>query len=308
MAMFEKPMGGTELMFEELKRRLPDSVWGNYSIFNYLSQADFTKKTIYWNQLSWDQQAVQFLKDRDLVEKIDHFVFVSHWQAEQFRQRYNIPGYKTHVLKNASLGVETRPVGPRSIVKLCYTSTPWRGLNVLLRAWEILQPRNCELHVFSSCHIYGPEFGKSDAQYAALYEKCRATPGIVYRGSIPNPQLRGELPNFDLLAYPCTFEETSCIAVIEALSAGLRVVCSNLGALPETTEGWARLYPYLMDHETHARRFSTILSSEIEKVRDGGWDSSLQAVHYSRGWSWDERIKEWVDFFHQLANELDENF
>jgi len=306
--MFEKPMGGTELMFEELKRRLPGRIWDNYSIFNYLPQADFTKKTIYWNQLSWDQQAVQFLKDPEMVEKIDHFVYVSHWQAEQFRQRYNIPGYKTHVLKNASLGVETRPVGPRSVVKLCYTSTPWRGLEVLLRAWEILQPRNCELHVFSSCHIYGSEFGKFDTQYASLYEKCRTIPGIVYRGSIPNPQLRGELPDFDLLAYPCIFEETSCIAVIEALSAGLRVVCSNLGALPETTEGWARMYPYLMDPETHARRFAEILTEEIKKLREGSWDSSLQVAQYSRSWSWEARIKEWSNFFQRSFNELVEDF
>jgi glycosyltransferase involved in cell wall biosynthesis len=92
---------------------------------------------------------------------------------------------------------------------------------------------------------------------------------VVYRGSIPNSELRAELPTFDILAYPNTFEETSCIAVIEALSAGLRVVTSNLGALPETTEGWARMYPYLMDPSLHAQTFANILLEEIELVRSG---------------------------------------
>jgi glycosyltransferase involved in cell wall biosynthesis len=300
--MFDKPKGGTELMFDELMRRLPDNYKEQFSIFNYLPQADFSKKTIYWNQLSYDQDAVQALKDPKLVEQIDHFVFVSHWQSEMFRKIFNIPGYKTHVLKNASLGVIPRVQGKRDKVRLCYTSTPWRGLDVLLDAWELANPNNCELHIFSSCKIYGPEFGENDVNYQSLYDRCTMLPGVVYRGSIPNFELRKELPIFDILAYPNTFEETSCIAVIEALSAGLRVVTSNLGALPETTEGWARMYPYLMDPSLHAQTFSNILLEEIELVRKGKLDHHLnqQVNLYNTRWTWDYRIQEWLKFLDGL--------
>jgi glycosyltransferase involved in cell wall biosynthesis len=300
--MFDKPKGGTELMFDELMRRLPDNYKEQFSIFNYLPHADFNKKTIYWNQLSYDQDAVQALKDPKLVEQIDHFVFVSHWQAEMFRKLFNIPGYKTHVLKNASLGVIPRNGGKRDKVRLCYTSTPWRGLDVLLNAWEIAKPDNCELHIFSSCQIYGPEFGENDMNYQSLYNKCTTLPGVVYRGSIPNFDLRKELSSFDILAYPNTFEETSCIAVIEALSAGLRVVTSNLGALPETTEGWARMYPYLMDPSLHSQTFANVLLEEIELVRKGELDEYLtqQVQIYNTRWTWDYRIKEWLKFLDGL--------
>jgi glycosyltransferase involved in cell wall biosynthesis len=300
--MFDKPKGGTELMFDELMRRLPDNYKEQFSIFNYLPQADFSKKTIYWNQLSYDQDAVQALKDPKLVEQIDHFVFVSHWQSEMFRKIFNIPGYKTHVLKNASLGVIPRVQGKRDKVRLCYTSTPWRGLDVLLDAWELANPNNCELHIFSSCKIYGPEFGENDVNYQSLYDRCTMLPGVVYRGSIPNFELRKELPIFDILAYPNTFEETSCIAVIEALSAGLRVVTSNLGALPETTEGWARMYPYLMDPSLHAQTFSNILLEEIELIYNGRLDHHLnqQVNLYNTRWTWDYRIQEWLKFLDGL--------
>ena len=77
--MFDKPKGGTELMYDELMKRLPDNYREQFSIFNYLPHADFSKKTIYWNQLSYDQEAVQFLKDPQYIDQIDHFVFVSHW-------------------------------------------------------------------------------------------------------------------------------------------------------------------------------------------------------------------------------------
>jgi FkbM family methyltransferase len=300
--MFDKPKGGTELMYDELMRRLPDNYKEHFSIFNYLPHADFSKTTIYWNQLSYDQDAVQFLKDPQYIDQIDHFVFVSNWQAEMFRKIFNIPGYKTHVIKNACIGVESRTVGPRNKVRLCYTSTPWRGLDVLLRAWEILQPQNCELHVFSSTKIYGKEFGENDPQYEHLYKKCQELSGVVYRGSIPNEELRKELPTFDILAYPNTFEETSCIAVIEALSAGLRVITSNLGALPETTEGWARMYPYLMNTETHAEKFAKILAEEIEYITTGKLDNllSTQTYIYKPFWSWDKRYTDWENYLDDI--------
>lgn len=302
--MFEKPKGGTELMFEELQKRLPQEIWDKYSIFNYLPNADFSKETIFWNQLSYDQQAIQFLNDPSYIEKIDHFVFVSHWQSEMFRKIFNIPGYKTSVIKNACIGVDKKiPIDPNNI-KICYTSTPWRGLDVLLKAWELNPPKNCELHVFSSCKIYGPEFGENDTQYQELYDKCNELPGIIYRGSIPNEELRKELPSFDILAYPNTFEETSCIAVIEALSAGLRVITSNLGALPETTEGYARVYPYLMDKEKHANYFSKILSEEMELIRSNGFDYTKQINEYSEKWSWDRRIKEWNKLLYELGSTI----
>ena len=296
--MFDKPMGGTELMYNELMRRLPDSYREHFSIFNYISQADFSKITIYWNQLSHDQEAVQFLKDSEYIDKIDHFVFVSHWQAEQYRKHFNIPGYKTHVLKNACLGTEMRKPKNDSKIRLCYTSTPWRGLDVLLKAWEILQPTDCELHVFSSCKIYGTDFARHDSDYEHLYNKCRTLPGIIYRGSIPNEELRAELPTFDVLAYPCTFEETSCIAVIEALCAGLRVVTSSLGALPETTEGWADVYSFRTDNKLHAQLFAECLAVNIERLRRKKFNNILQtqSLIYREYWNWDYRLSEWLAF------------
>jgi glycosyltransferase involved in cell wall biosynthesis len=302
MDMFEKPMGGTELMFKELQRRMSDEHKEMFSIFNYIQDADFDKFTIFWNQLSYDQAAVEFLKDPEMVEKIGHFVFVSHWQAEKFRQLYGIPGFKTSVIKNAALPTVRRETGTRDKVKLCYTSTPWRGLDVLLASWEMLKPENAELHVFSSCKIYGPNFAENDTNYQELYDKCEELDGVVYRGSVDNFTLRKELPSFDILAYPNTFEETSCISVIEALTTGLKVVTSNLGALPETTEGWARMYPYMNSPELHAMRFANILSEEIEKIRNNSEESHLQSQMkvYNTRWTWDHRINEWNNLLNGL--------
>lgn len=297
-------MGGTELMYEELMKRLSQEHKDKFSIFNYPSYADTSKTTIYWNQLSYDQQPVQFLTKPENVDAIDQFVFVSHWQAEQFRKQFNIPGFKTQVIKNACLGVNQREPRSSKKVRLCYTSTPWRGLDVLLTAWEVLKPDDAELHIFSSTKIYGSEFADaSESQYQELYDKCISLPNVKYRGTVSNQELREELPTFDILAYPNTFEETSCIAVIEALSAGLRVITSNIGALPETTEGWARMYPYMVSKELHALKFADILEEEIYKIKTGELTPhlELQKQVYSPRWHWDKRIYEWTSFLDTLS-------
>ncbi len=301
--MFEKPLGGTELMYNELISRVPKELLDKVSIFNYASNADSNKHMVYWNQLSYDQEAVQFLQHEQNINMINNFVFVSNWQAEQFRKLFKIPGQKTHVLKNAHLGVYPKEITKKEKLKICYTSTPWRGLDVLLLAWEILNPQDCELHVFSSCKIYGTDFAKNDTQYEFLYEWCKRLPNVVYRGSIPNDELRKELPDFDILAYPSTFEETSCIAVIEALSTGLRVITSSIGALPETCEGWARMYSYIEDREEHGKYFAKVLAEEIQKMKSGELVEYLknQQETYSKRWSWEERIKDWNYFFKSIG-------
>ena len=298
-----KPLGGTELMYNELKRRISPQYFQKFSIFNYASYADFNKPTVYWNQLSYDQEAVQFLLDLQLVEKINYFVFVSNWQAEIFRKMFNLRGEQIKIMRNACLGVTPDLNKNNNKLKICYTSTPWRGLNVLLRAWELLRPADCELHIFSSTKIYGQQFDQSSGnQYDYLYEKCNSLNNVVYRGMTDNALLRSELSSFDILAYPSTFEETSCISVIDALSAGLKVACSNAGALPETTEGWAEMYSFVQDNEKHAQVFASVLSKVISKYKRGDYKQDLidQVNTYGSRWTWDKREKEWIQFLNAI--------
>jgi glycosyltransferase involved in cell wall biosynthesis len=159
---------------------------------------------------------------------------------------------------------------------LVYTSTPQRGLAILVPVFEHLAETNPDihLHVYSSFKIYGWE--EADKQFEELYETIRNHPQMTYHGFTPNEQLREELNKYHIFAYPSIWTETSCIAMLEAMSAGLVCVHSNLGALPETSGGLNVMYNVNMeDVQKHAGVFAGNLQAAIRLVRDKKQDNMI---------------------------------
>ncbi|MBW8883705.1 MAG: glycosyltransferase family 4 protein [Planctomycetia bacterium] len=217
------------------------------------------KPAILWTQHAHDQPASQSLREPAIVAMWDRIVCISDWQQSMFQKQLGVPAEKMAVLRNAiSPAFENLFSSPAQLgeakskeLRLAYTSTPFRGLDLLIACFPSIHRRHptCRLDVFSSMLVYGqPE---AQDPYRALYAQCQKTPGISYRGSVSQGELANELAGVTMLAYPNTFAETSCIAAMEALAAGLLVVSSDLGALPETCGGWARLVPPVSKDRTH---------------------------------------------------------
>ncbi len=122
------------------------------------------------------------------------------------------------------------------------------------------------LEVYSSWQIYGISEAEDQARFGALYQQCREIEGVTYVGPLPQPELAQRLRRVAVLAYPNTYAETSCIAVLEALAAGCVVVTSALGALPETAAGFARLVPLGDDRAAYRDRFVTETVAALEQV------------------------------------------
>jgi glycosyltransferase involved in cell wall biosynthesis len=291
-------------MYNELKKRVDKRLLNKFSIFTDLHKANFTKKSIYWTNKLPNQETAHFLNDLGYIKRINYFVFSSFWQLDLYRKNFDIPDSKVIVIKYACPGLEQELERDNNKIKVCYTSTPWRGLDILLEAWKKIKPDDAELHVFSGAKVYGNEFYTAeDDLHNFLYNKCDSISGVKYRKEVDNISLRKELSSFDILAYPCTYEEPSCVNVVDGISAGLRVITSSLGSIPEMSEGWARIYPAIAEHQQHINTFADILEQEIEAVRDGIYDdqSSLQKEIYAPAWSWDERLYDWQDFLESVS-------
>ena len=164
-----EPKGGTEILSEALLSRLKSKDLEGINLIPSVCHPSMIKeghKNIVWQHLSYDQPNVQYMKDRRFVDSVDHFVYVSHWQFNRFRERFAIPEYKSTVIKNAvddhtgSYGRNHFINTGNDVVRIMYTSTPWRGLSILVRAIEILNNLrdDFECIIYSSTKIYGKQF------------------------------------------------------------------------------------------------------------------------------------------------------
>jgi len=250
-------------------------------------------KLILWTQHAHDQPAMKGLLNPHLRDAHDAFVFVSDWQKCQFEAVFQVDPQRSTVLRNAispafqNLFRDDEPILSRKPQHpvLAYTSTPFRGLNVLLAAFPLIRESlpDATLKVYSSMQVYQMAAEKDAAQYGAIYERCRTTTGVEYIGSVPQRQLAQELLDATLLAYPNHFAETSCISVMEAMAAGCQVVTSQLGALPETTAGFGTLIPMSDDWQIYGKQF---VDRTIDVLR--------QYLHSEN--SVEERLREQVSY------------
>src|SRR6185503_19905705 len=115
---------------------------------------------------------------------------------------------------------------------------------------------------------------------------------------LAQPELAQRLKRNAFLFYPCTYAETYCIAAMEAIAAGLKVVSTQLGALPETTLGFADLLPLPpgTDLMGLARLFVTPMSAaEADfRTRPDAWaeERFVQSREVSPLCNWWARAKE----------------
>lgn len=303
-----RPLGGSEILYNNLIKYTGQD-WQN-AVNLVLSVCDSrhldpNRINVIWQHLSHDQGVIRGITDPTFIKAVDHFIYVSNWQKQQFEQKFLLNSIDNHVIKNAIDPIEFREK-PSDKIKLIYTSTPNRGLAVLLKAFDILNRSDIELTVFSSNAIYGKDYSNQLAgQHADLFYKCKTTPGIIYRGYAMNKAVRQALQSSHILAYPSIYEETSCLAAIEAGAAGCKIVTTNLGALPETCDGWATYvdYQYGDDLNLLAERYAQTLNYEIDKYWENSYSIMSQSNWFNEQYSWQNRSQEWLNFFNKICQE-----
>ena len=152
---------------------------------------------------------------------------------------------------------------------------------------------NIELDVLSSFKLYG--FEEDDKPYEAIFARCKQHPRITYHGTQPNDVVRAALAQAHIFAYPSIWPETSCLCLMEAMSAGCLCVHSNFGALYETAANWTWMYQYQDDPQAHAQSLYANLTMALDNLWSEGIQTRLarQKSYADYFYSWDTRIVQW---------------
>ena len=271
--------GGSELQAERVRSYIPEDLLNQFQITTTrVRDLDEDKYRVYWIQdLPWDPELTH-LSNKSSVDRFHEIVFCSQWQYNQFQLIHNIP-YQSNikVINNGVVPIDFDPKGDETI-RLIYTSTPQRGLEILLPVFDALSKEfpNIHLDVFSSFKIYG--WDESDKQYEPLYNMCRDHPNITYHGFQPNEIVRDFLKRAHIFAYPSIWMECNSMAIAEAMSAGCMVIAPNYGGIVDGTGALGVHYQWVDNKQEHAQIFYNILKAAIGNVTNEEQQNYLNFV------------------------------
>ena len=305
------PRGATEIQHELLGKHVSKELLDKVQICTSIPgkvPLDPNKVNILWQKNSWDQPNLQeFFGNKARHKEYDWYVFNSHWNYEKFRYFFDIPTDRSVVIKNGTNNFPTRkPYQKGQPIKILHHNTPWRGLNVLLRAMQEIKDPNITLDVYSSTQVYGETFKKqNDDQFKPLYEQAKQLPNVNYIGYETNEYILQHMTDYDLYVYPCIFEETSCVSALEALAAGVHVITNNFGALYETCAEWPVYVNYSTNYEQMAKDFAAAIEVAANYLHEDFIQDHLneQQKFYKRFYNWDKKGMEWTSFLKGALSE-----
>jgi UDP-glucose:(glucosyl)LPS alpha-1,2-glucosyltransferase len=295
--------GGTEIICRRLEACVDPALLAEIQLFpsRIREELDPTKIRIYHaHDTASDPESERALGDQRW-KRFHKLVFVSNDQMHQFIRAYDLDWARCAVMLNAIDPLEQR-AEKADPVRLIYTSTPQRGLDVLAQAFRELSAEfPLELDVFSSFAVYG--WQDADAPFKPLFEELAALPGVRVHGARPNAEVREAVSRSHVFAYPSTWLETSCICLMEAMSAGLECVHPNLGALYETSGGLTHMYQWSPDKKVHEAVFKEKLRRAVIAAQQRTGPDRLLSEYAARVFGWEKRITEWNELIQKLLGE-----
>lgn len=199
------------------------------------------------------------------AERTTHIAVLSEFHRDLMVEKYPFIEDKVFLTRN---GIETSffesEPEPQRKPRLVYTSSPDRGLDVLLECWPKIREgaeaegvKKPELHC-----TYAPYYREAvnsgaipplvefDLKVQALIE---GNEGVVAHGSMSQPDLAELYRTSMVWAYPSwasphkeAFPEISCISALEAQAGGCVPVCLENGALIENAQGGFLIEPIVI--------------------------------------------------------------
>jgi hypothetical protein len=252
------------------------------------------KQTVLWaHDLATDPMWKGFY---DALPNIDKVVVLSEFHKHNVRMKF--PELKEEDVIIIRNGVDLhryKEKVERKKGKCIYSSTPYRGLDVLLKVWPKIKKRvpHAELSIFSSIKVYAEFF--DDSPWEDLYNLAKRLEGVHYHGTVKQDRLAKEQMSSQLLLYPNVFPETCCVTAMENQTAGTPIISTKMGALPEVVGQDCGI---LLEGEPHSKEYQdAFVEAAVDLLTDDEkWEKAHKAC-LKNNFSWKDLAKQWVDTF-----------
>jgi glycosyltransferase involved in cell wall biosynthesis len=193
------------------------------------------KKSIFYSQDTVDTPCFEGLKgNRNVLNQYHKIWVLSRFHKENIKTMFDVPDDKIFIIGNYA---PEMPVVEKKELQFIYASTPFRGLDVLLKAWQSIVERypSAVLHIYSSMKIYGAE-QLDDLHFGRMFRDMKSGrfKNLVFYGSVPQAEMLETMNSSFMLLYPNTYPETYCNVIMESRACRTPFITSDLGALKET--------------------------------------------------------------------------
>ena len=269
----------------------------------YVNNANRGSRIFVW--LHDRQKMEQWKQDRiDKAEKI--FVLSKYHRTDL----PTVPDDKFFITRNGIVPSQFAGVSQvsRDSLKCIYSSSPDRGLDILLSLWPeiIKEVPNAHLHVFYGFSKTYDMLYKDNTHMQEFKETILNSlkqPGVHYHGRVSHAELHDHMMSSGLWLYPTFFTEISCITAMKAQVAGAIPITTTLAALDETVQHGYKISFGIQD-ERSQKAFTNMTIDLLknpekqERIRKPMMDWAIKF------YDWTNVAKDWDELFRKECHVL----
>lgn len=233
----------------------------------------------------------------DRVKNIDKIFVKTNYHRTLYPK---VPDEKFVVISN---GIDLNRFNgelKRKPFRLIYSSTPNRGLDIILKHWGKIKEEipEAELHVYYGWKTYY-EIEKNNPSAIKWMKKVQAQmnqEGIIDHGRVGQDELAKSMMESDAWLYPTYFPEINCITALENQAAGCIPITTSFAALQETISPEVKkidgdIYLPAKQEEWLNLVIKTLKDSSREDLRNKLKDFSSEYSWENIAQQWDNNLK-----------------
>lgn len=232
---------------------------------------------------------------RRIIKKADAITVISGYLAD-FAKRYN-KNASLHIVPNGvdlkkyqAPRIRNQNDNEKKVITTVSRLVKKNGIDILIEAAKELEIDNWELKIIGG----GPEEKrlKNLAKKSGIAEKTK------FIGSVSNEEVPKYLAEADVFVRPSRSEGLGS-AFLEAMAAGIPIIGTNVGGIPDFLEdGKTGLFVKTDDPKDLAEKIDTVLGDE--KLRKGLSENGRKLVE--ERYNWDKIAGQMKGVYHEIIN------